>query len=391
MILNAEARSFQRASAIMKELCGVSVSANTMERICLDAGRGLNAAQEVDWSDVLAGEVTVPEVAVVSCDGGRIRTREPDCGPGVHLNGQGWNETKNAIFVSAVSTVSAVDPEPNPPACFADPKHVAQLTEKAQIKENAPSDAPLPETSERAKKSRRKKKPRPQHKPKRILRTMLSSMNNSRKFGAQMEREARRRRFHEAARKAFVADGLACNWSIWEDHFRDYTPILDFTHAVTYVFSASRVCFGKTDDAWNHYVRWMTMTWRGEVGAVLDELREHQQQIGSPPDDASDDDPRERLRRVIRYLTNHQARMRYDQYRRNGLPTTSAWMESAVKEINHRVKGTERFWNNPEGAEAILQIRAAALSDDGRLSRYLAHRPGRATVRPPTPRLALAH
>ena len=79
--------------------------------------------------------------------------------------------------------------------------------------------------------------------------------------------------------------------------------------------------------------------------------------------------------------------MRYDEYRRQGLPTSSAWMESTVKEMNYRVKGTEMFWNNPSGAEAILQIRAAALSDDDRLVRFLARRPGSPTLRRPNPRL----
>jgi hypothetical protein len=61
--------------------------------------------------------------------------------------------------------------------------------------------------------------------------------------------------------------------------------------------------------------------------------------------------------------------MNYPDYRRQGLPITTAWMESLVKEINYRVKGTEMFWNDPEGAEVILQVRAAALSDDERLTR----------------------
>ena len=59
--------------------------------------------------------------------------------------------------------------------------------------------------------------------------------------------------------------------------------------------------------------------------------------------------------------------MDYPEYRRQGLPVTTAWMESLVKEVNYRVKGTEMFWNDPEGAEAILQVRAAALCDDERL------------------------
>jgi hypothetical protein len=68
--------------------------------------------------------------------------------------------------------------------------------------------------------------------------------------------------------------------------------------------------------------------------------------------------------------------MNYPEYRRQGLPITTAWMESLVKEINYRVKGTEMFWNDPEEAEAILQVRAAALSDDDRLVQHRRPRPG---------------
>ncbi|MCA8997699.1 MAG: hypothetical protein KDA80_11955, partial [Planctomycetaceae bacterium] len=71
------------------------------------------------------------------------------------------------------------------------------------------------------------------------------------------------------------------------------------------------------------------------------------------------------------------SRMHYAAYRTQGLPVTSAPMESLVKQMNLRVKGTEMFWNDGlKGGEAILQIRSAALSDDGRLKTYLANRPG---------------
>jgi hypothetical protein len=68
--------------------------------------------------------------------------------------------------------------------------------------------------------------------------------------------------------------------------------------------------------------------------------------------------------------------MDYPQYRRLGLPVTSAPMESLIKQMNLRVKGTEMFWDDPDGAEAILHLRAAALSEDGRLDDYLSKRPG---------------
>jgi hypothetical protein len=196
-----------------------------------------------------------------------------------------------------------------------------------------------------------------------------------------MAREAQRRRFDEAERKAFVADGLTCNWSIRAEHFEDYEPILDFTHAVSYLFNASILCFGKSPEAWQMYCVWMKAAWQGDIGTVIDELKVHQDRIGLPPEEVDEEDPREQLRRVIGYLENNRSRMRYNEYRQAGLPTTSAWMESAVKEMNYRVKGTEMFWNNPAGAEAILQIRSASLSDDDRLVRLLTNRPGQTYLR----------
>ena len=56
-------------------------------------------------------------------------------------------------------------------------------------------------------------------------------------------------------------------------------------------------------------------------------------------------------------------------------------MESLLKEVNDRVKGTEKCWDNPEGAEALLPLRAAVLSDDPRLRTFILSRPGSATRR----------
>lgn len=380
VFINGETRSFKRSSLLLERVNGLKVSANTIERICLEVGQELASAAEQDWQGILDGEAIVPQVAVVSCDGGRIRTRKTDCGPGVHLDGKGWNETKNAIFVSATSETSVADPQPSPPRCFLNRHHVAGLAETAKTKENAGRDDPLPKDKDAPPKKRGNGQ-HARHKPKKLHRTLISSMRNSKEFGVQMACEAKRRRLGEASRRAFVGDGLSCNWKIHEEHFSDYVAILDFTHAVTYLHRGSIVCFGKGDEAWENYMRWMTLVWQGNASEVIDELVVHQSRLGEAPSEAEDDDPREQLRRIIGYLRNNHDRMHYARYRCEGLPTTSAWMESAVKEINMRTKGTEMFWNNPEGAEAILQIRAASLSDDDRLARFLAHRPGSARRR----------
>jgi len=137
VFLNAESRSLRRAALSAERVLEIKISTNTIERICLNVGADLESAAAADnWHGVMDGEAIVPQVAIVSHDGGRIRTRRTGCGAGVHLDGKGWNETKNAIFVSAASETSDVAPESSPPKCFFDPSHVAKLTETAEIKEN---------------------------------------------------------------------------------------------------------------------------------------------------------------------------------------------------------------------------------------------------------------
>ena len=128
----------------------------------------------------------------------------------------------------------------------------------------------------------------------------------------------------------------------------------------------------------------------GGCGQVLEELRHWQAKLGEPLKDTPDHDPRQIVATSLTYLENNQKRMNYPEYRRQGLPVTSAWMESLVKEVNYRVKGTEMFWNDPEGAEAILQVRAAALCDDDRLVKHLRTRPGHPFTRRPKTRKVTA-
>ncbi|WP_146398645.1 hypothetical protein [Planctomycetes bacterium CA13] len=57
--------------------------------------------------------------------------------------------------------------------------------------------------------------------------------------------------------------------------------------------------------------------------------------------DSDKNDPRRKLAKTIGYLQKNVSRMDYPRYRTSGLPTTSCLIESSVKEINHRVKGSE--------------------------------------------------
>ena len=61
--------------------------------------------------------------------------------------------------------------------------------------------------------------------------------------------------------------------------------------------------------------------------------------------------------------------MNYAEYRRSGLPLTSSHIESAIKQINARVKGTEKIWRN-DHVNAILQLRADSLSDSQPMDKF---------------------
>jgi len=385
VVTAAETRSFVRGEKVMSDVAGVPVSAKTIQRVVGDVGHELADRRDADpRTDEALGQrpEVAPDLAVVECDGGRLRTREPGCGPGVHFAGEGWREDKNACLIRARRRVFDEDPQPEPPACFRDAKHVAKIAETEALS----VASPLPGgTAEHEDSSGGVSCGEDDWRPKRLVRTVLSSMACSEDFGRQMAREAKRRRFYESPAKAFLGDGLPWNWSIWKKDFRDFVPILDFIHPLSYLFVTAKAVQESAEDVWSQYLAWMRGCWQGEVLQVLEELRQWQAKLGPPPSDAAESDPRQIAAKTITYFEHNAPRMSYPEYRRQGFPITTAWMESLVKEINYRVKGTEMFWNDPEGAEAILQVRAAALCDDDRLKKHLRTRPGCPFTRRPKP------
>jgi hypothetical protein len=204
-------------------------------------------------------------------------------------------------------------------------------------------------------------------------------MNDSETFGWMAAAAADRRGFFTAAAKAFVSDGLPYNWSIQRRHFADFEPILDFVHAAEHVHAAAKAT-GHGVELGRH---WAELCWQGRVGDVLVEIAEYQSRI-DPPTNPKDepDHPWCVLDRERGYLENNQARMDYPRYRRAGLPITSSPVESWVKQLNQRAKGSEKFWNNNPNPEAVLNLRAAWLNDDEEFINQIRNRPGHPYARP---------
>ncbi len=382
MIAEAAARldSFADASFAL-HLAGVEISSRQVQRIALEIGAEL--AEERDRKVLLrrrrqlpARVAVAPAVVAVEVDGGRLRSRCAGCGPGVHQ--QQSKEDKVACLVTLKSQVHKQDPQPEPPASFLEPRRVQRLVQQMQGRAgDKPQDEPGKEDASAAAQESAQTQQR-QGVPRKQVRTCVASMANSRSFGPMMAAEAQERDFYRARRRAFLGDGAWYNWRIQQGYFPDFEAITDFLHVLCYIYLAAWGVGASGEERWSVYTGWMRACWQGRVKEVLEELKTRQGRLGKPPqgEDLDEKDPRRLVAEALRYLKNNQTRMAYPRYRRQGLPITSSLAESLVGEINARVKAREKFWNRPEGAEAILQLRAAVLSEDDRLARHFAQRPG---------------
>lgn len=378
--MSAVSGSFDQAEISLQIVGEISISDRQINQLATKMGGQLAAErdnQTTAWREQpLPRQKTEPEVPIVLgavfTDGGRMRTREPGQGPGVH--NPHWRETKNASFHRMTTQSHHEDPQRELPECFRNAAYVKKLVcglkrlNKGERDEGSGdqdgSQKAMPAADNTT-----------SWKPETTFRTCLSSLVSSDEFGPMMAAAADARGLYQAEKKSFVADGQTYNWTIQQSWFSDFTPIVDFVHVIEYVYEAAKALHADEASWWQQYLTWATACWQGEADRVIADLQQWQAHLGVPPKEVSDTDPRKIVSTTITYLTNNQARMAYPRYRREGLPVTSSLAESLVKQISKRVKGTEMFWDDGPSAEAILQLRAAVISDGDPLASWLLTRP----------------
>ena len=269
MIVEAGGRFSFADAAFALQLAGVSISPRHIRELTLLIGTELAAARD---AQAVAhrrrqlqpqGEPLAPAVvAAVEVDGGRLRTRASGCGPGVHQAQH--QEDKIACLLSLPSPAHAQDPQPEPPPSFQQPRRVRRLVQKMKgwsgelpDAEGEPADPPLPDQPPR----RRAEEPPPLR-----VRTCLASLRDSRSFGPLLSAAAQRRGFYQAARRAFVGDGQAYNWTIHKGYFPDFEPIVDCLHVLCYVYLAAWAVGGSQEQQTPcpllpHWLRWWRLGW----------------------------------------------------------------------------------------------------------------------------------
>jgi len=374
------ARSFEESSGFCGELAELDIQGRRIGRLVKKVGTERVEQRDLEtesWQAFTSKQRAIravaepPKCVAVSMDGGRLQIRDrlgaeaatersegPQASEGQKADcsekGKFWKEMKGGLLMELEALSFDEDPYPAIPEVFVDPKRMARLSSEVHGGSGGVSDSEREPPEEDLLEE-------PYDSPKILRRHVIASRREVKFFGPHLASEAWRLGFMHAETGVFVCDGSETNWGVWRRYFSDLTPITDFVHAICYLYQAVMRNL-PVDEGWDLYCRTAQLLWSGELAEVLDGLLGLQQKVGLPSPDEGDSSPRKHLVAALRYLRNQQSRMHYAEYRQAGFPITSCHMESTIKQLNRRVKGTEKFWSE-DGGEAILQLVADHLSD----------------------------
>jgi hypothetical protein len=152
-------------------------------------------------------------------------------------------------------------------------------------------------------------------------------------FAERVLREASRRRFSEAQRMVVVADGAPWIWNIAQDRLPGAIPIVDRFHVKQTLHRTAQALFGSTVEQAKQgaTARCLELD-NGKLSAVVRALRPH---AGDCADAA----------RCRLYIYRNRRRMRYPQFHKQGLCTSSGVLEAGCKvAIGTRLKRSGMHW-----------------------------------------------
>lgn len=186
-------------------------------------------------------------------------------------------------------------------------------------------------------------------------------------FAGRVQREATRRGFERAQRQVVLGDGAPWIWNLATDLFPDAIQIVDRFHAKQSLSQVAKAIFGDGSPiaaSWSEQ-RHAELD-AGELDSLIAAVADHRER-------------NEAARRCCKHLETNRLRMRYPEFRSQGLCTSSGVVEAGCKNVvGARLKRSGMHWTL-RGAGAIAALRAARLSrrlpdfwDRRRLSRKAA-------------------
>ena len=178
--------------------------------------------------------------------------------------------------------------------------------------------------------------------------TYVGRIESVETFGPRLYAQALRRGAGKANRVALVGDGAAGIWNLADEHFPDAVQIVDHYHANEHLWDLARGLYPDGEDARTKWLEPLAgMLWEGDVPALLSELRSLRVRGKR----------KEAARKTIGYFDNNKHRMRYGEFRAQGLFIGSGVVEAGCKTlIAQRLKQSGMHWSI-RGANSIIALR----------------------------------
>ena len=169
-------------------------------------------------------------------------------------------------------------------------------------------------------------------------------------FAQRTAREARRRGFDAAARRAVLGDGALWIWNLADEQFPGALQIVDLFHAKQKLSDVAKDVYGAQSPLGAQWAKQRHAELdEGPIEAVLAALRLQAQ--------ANDE-----ARKALDYVTRNRHRMRYPDFRAQGVCTSTGVVEAGCKvAIGTRLKRAGMHWT-VAGADAIIALRCCKLS-----------------------------
>jgi hypothetical protein len=169
-------------------------------------------------------------------------------------------------------------------------------------------------------------------------------------FGRRMRTLAHEAGVAYCRKVGVVGDGAEWIWQEAAKHFPRAVEILDYYHAMEYVWEFARARFAEAEAVPEWIDAQHERLLDDRVGEMLKEMEEWE------PTKAEHEEVK---RRVVNYLRSHEHRMKYKTYRQQGFHIGSGVAEAGCKSVvQARLKGTGMRWSEA-GADAMLHLRAA--------------------------------
>ncbi|MBI4081684.1 MAG: ISKra4 family transposase [Candidatus Lambdaproteobacteria bacterium] len=169
-------------------------------------------------------------------------------------------------------------------------------------------------------------------------------------FAARVLREVRRRGLERAPRRVVLGDGAPCIWNLADEHFPGAIQIVDLYHAKGHLTDVAKAIYGAGSALAAQWAKQRHAELdNGQIDTVLSALDAHGQS-------------HEAARKRLHYLTQNRHRLRYPEFRAQGLCVASGVVEAGCKVvIGTRLKRAGMHWTLA-GANAITALRCSILS-----------------------------